>query len=61
MNNMTAENCINSSSESDSGDELDELVLLYSLTKRKLLYGRMNFRQKEIVTVNSICHWGLGP
>lgn len=43
---MMAENLINLSSESDSDDEFDELILLYSLTKQKKMW-KSNFMKKR--------------
>lgn len=43
---MMAENLINLSSESDSDDEFDELILLYSLTKQKKTW-KSNFMKKR--------------
>jgi hypothetical protein len=38
---MMAENLINLSSESDSDDEFDELISLYSLSKEKKTSGKV--------------------
>lgn len=46
MSNIIAKNLISLSSESDSDDEFDELLLLYSLTKRKKLW-KSNFIKKR--------------
>lgn len=44
---MIAENLINLSSESDSDDKFDELILLYFLIKQKKKFWKNNFMKKK--------------
>jgi hypothetical protein len=47
MNGMISDNLINGSSESDSDDEFDELLILYSLNTRKKL-RKSDFIKKNL-------------